>query len=66
MKANSLCLCCATQAVQILLDFGPQPPSNRFERTDSGQKETHPLIVGQCAACGLVQLINPMPPAMAK
>jgi len=66
MKANSLCLCCATEAVQILLDFGPQPPSNRFERTDSGQEETHPLIVGQCAACGLVQLINPMPPAMAK
>jgi SAM-dependent methyltransferase len=48
------------------LDFGPQPPSNRFERTDSQCTETHPLVIGQCTACGLVQMIAPMAPAMVK
>jgi hypothetical protein len=66
MKAPSLCLGCGTKDVRVLLDFGPQPPSNRFERAEAGHAETHPLVAGQCAACGLVQLIDPMPPAMAK
>ncbi len=66
MMVPSLCRCCGTEGVQLLFDFGPQPPSNRFEQADIHQRETHPLIVGQCIACGLVQLINPMSPAMVK
>jgi hypothetical protein len=50
----------------VLVDFGAQPPSNRFERTDSPPAETHPLVVGQCTACGLIQLIDPMHAMMAK
>jgi SAM-dependent methyltransferase len=50
----------------MLLDFGPQPPSNRFERTDVPNRETHALVLGQCAGCGLLQLVNPMAPAMVK
>ena len=60
------CLACAAREVAILLDFGPQPPSNRFERPDAAPAEKHPLVVGQCRACGLVQLVDPMPSAMAK
>lgn len=66
MMVPSLCRCCGTEGVQPFLDFGPQPPSNRFERADVHQRDTHPLIVGQCIACGLVQLINPMSPSMVK
>jgi hypothetical protein len=50
----------------VLVDLGPQPPSNRFERADARAAETHPLVVGQCSGCALVQLIAPMPPSMAK
>jgi SAM-dependent methyltransferase len=50
----------------MLLDFGPQPPSNRYERAGAGHTETHPLVVGQCDACGLVQLVAPMAPEMVR
>lgn len=66
MAASSPCLGCRGRAVQPLLDFGPQPPSNRFEQPGSARSVTHPLVVAQCADCGLVQLVEPMPPAMAK
>jgi len=63
---GSRCLGCAAREVATLLDFGPQPPSNRFEQRGAPPAEKHPLTVGQCQACGLVQLIGAMPPAMAK
>jgi SAM-dependent methyltransferase len=66
VTGNHNCLCCRAASVATLVDFGPQPPSNRFERRDAPPAETHPLVVGQCTACGLFQLINPMPPATAK
>lgn len=60
------CLCCGAGSVQTLLDFGLQPPSNRFVRPDVPDEEAHPLIVGQCSECGLVQLVEPMPSSMVK
>ncbi len=66
MNVTYPCVCCRAESVEVLVNFGPQPPSNRFERPDSPPAETHPLVVGQCAACGLFQLIAPMPPATAK
>lgn len=60
------CLGCSAREVGVLVDFGPQPPSNRFERLEAPPAEKHALVVGQCHACGLVQLIDPMPSAMAK
>lgn len=60
------CLGCAAHPVAVLVDFGPQPPSNRFELPGAPPAEQHRLVVGQCDACGLVQLIDPMPAAMAK
>ena len=66
MGAPDQCLCCGKKSVEVLVDFGLQPPSNRFERAQSPPADTHPLIVGQCAACGLLQLINPMPATEVK
>jgi SAM-dependent methyltransferase len=59
------CLICRNN-VRPLVEFGPQPPSNRFEFKASPEKERHPLTIGQCAGCGLVQLISSMPPDTVK
>jgi hypothetical protein len=48
------------------LDFGPLPPSNRFETSEARNTDVHPLVIGQCQACGLVQLVDPMPATVAK
>ena len=66
MASPAPCLGCGARAADVLVDFGLQPPSNRFERAGAGTTETHPLVLGQCAACGLLQLLEPMPPAMAR
>lgn len=57
---------CGTHAVSLLLDLGPQPPSNRYEEPDSSGGEKHALVLGQCRHCGLLQLIDPMSSHMAK
>ncbi len=65
MKASHTCLGCGGK-VNVLVDFGAQTPSNRFESPESVVADRHPLVVGQCADCALIQLIDPMAPAMAK
>jgi hypothetical protein len=52
--------------VETLVDFGLQPPSNRFLEPDSVDEARHELSMGQCPRCGLLQLIAPMPPSMVK
>ena len=63
---GSRCIGCGTGEVGSLLDFGMQPPSNRFERAGAPERDAHRLALGQCDACGLLQLLAPMAPAMAK
>ena len=60
------CISCSTTSVKPLLDFGQQPPSNRFFRLGEPQSESHLLALGQCAACGLVQLVDPMSEEMVR
>ena len=48
------------------MDLGPQPPSNRFLRPGEELEERHPLVLGQCQACALLQLIRPMPVEMVR
>ena len=54
-------ICCAEQ-VRVLLDFGPQPLSNRFKADPHDEEFRHHLILGQCQSCGLIQLTDPVPP----
>lgn len=59
------CLSCDSH-VNVLIDFGEQPPSNRFFRLGEVDLDRHNLSVGQCANCMLVQLIGFMPRAMIR
>jgi SAM-dependent methyltransferase len=65
-KALARCIGCDADAVRPILDFGAQPPSNRFFRAGEPQKQSHGLVLGQCVACALVQLIDPMPAEMVR
>ena len=65
MSGRQPCRACGA-ATTVLVDFGPQTPSNRFEAPEQLVADRHPLVVSQCDQCALIQLDNPMPPAMAK
>src|SRR4051812_13784346 len=64
--SNSGCLGCGGASVATLVNFGLQPPSNRFVPVGRSDLDAHPLCLGQCNMCGLVQLIEPMPIAMVR
>jgi hypothetical protein len=58
------CLICGDGAVAPMIDFGPQALCNRFlSHADEPQEFFH-MSLGQCDACGLIQLLDP-PPALA-
>lgn len=63
---GNACLACGSGPVDALLDFGAQPPSNRFVKAGDHGQEAHSLIIGQCQSCALIQLLDPMSPAMVK
>jgi len=48
------------QPSELLLDFGPQPLCNRFLAEPTAAETRHPLRLGQCPACGLLQLDEPV------
>jgi len=54
------CRLCQKKECKELIDFGNQPICHRYVDRDKPE-ELHPLILGQCESCGLVQLINPIP-----
>ncbi len=55
------CHLCGAESVTKLLDLGMHPVSNRFVVDPTDEEYLHPMVIGQCNACGLVQLINPVP-----
>ena len=58
---NKNCQICGENSVKVLLDFGPQPLSNRFSDTPHSEDYFHPLILGQCQNCSLIQLMDLIP-----
>lgn len=66
MSGSSACLGCRAKSVDIVLDLGRQPPSNRFTTASAEDQDGHRLQLGVCMTCGLVQLVSPMPPDMVK
>jgi len=53
------CRSCGKPLHPATLDFGAQPLANRFLLDRSERQFTHPLALGVCTSCGLVQIIDP-------
>jgi len=60
------CKSCKIGTVHTKLNFGEQPPSNRYQVTKNGDHDLHNLEMGICYDCGLLQLIDPMPVEMVR
>lgn len=59
MKA---CRACLSEETFVLLDCGMLPLCNRYLGEPGDREYVHPLVVGSCGRCGLVQLLNePVP-----
>jgi len=56
-----VCAICRQYPCQELIGFGEQPICHHF-LAGAETEATHPLALGQCSSCGLVQLIDPVPP----
>lgn len=63
---DARCHGCHMPQVEMVLDLGPQPPSNLFLGNATQQYPTHPLRFGVCTSCGLAQIIDPMPKHMVR
>jgi hypothetical protein len=56
-----ICRICERPAIPRWLDFGPKAIRNRFLRAPQEETYAHPLAVGACRLCGMVQLADPPP-----
>jgi len=54
------CLCCGNTDLEMIIDFGEQPPSNRYQQDADSPSEKHGLKFAYCTQCGLPQLVDPM------
>lgn len=61
ISTTTACHLCKSKGVTELLDLGPQPICNRFLTAPSDDEFLHPMAIGLCEACALVQIINPVP-----
>jgi hypothetical protein len=56
------CNLCTTDVVEPLVDFGSHPIAHHFLERPDEEEYRHPVVLGFCTACGLAQLIDPIPP----
>ena len=57
----NFCHLCKGNTVEELIDFGSQPVCNRFLSDPAAQEYGHPMRLGFCGWCGLIQLTDPVP-----
>lgn len=55
------CLSCNNDSVVKQLDIGDHPLASYFLETQNQKVETYNISIGQCSACGLIQLTKPLP-----
>ncbi|MBM4439480.1 MAG: methyltransferase domain-containing protein [Candidatus Rokubacteria bacterium] len=59
------CRVCGGRDLRPVIDLGMQPIAHRFlEPGASGDEFRHRLALHACAACGLAQIVDPIPPAV--
>jgi SAM-dependent methyltransferase len=56
------CRLCGEPAVERLIEFGSHPIAHQFRDAPDQEEYTHPVTLGFCGACGLAQLVDPIPP----
>ena len=54
------CNLCQREKVKEILDLGEQPVCHRFLFSPKEKEYKHPVTIGQCLDCGMVQLMEPM------
>lgn len=59
-----VCRNCLESPLLEVFNAGPQPPGNIYLQSRDEDFPVHPLRLGVCPSCGLVQLIDPMPEKM--
>lgn len=58
------CNLCGEQQLLTLLDLGEHPIAHDFLNNPSKDEYVHPIILCFCESCGLIQLVNPIPPEL--
>ena len=61
MVNTRYCRICHGDRIDIILDAGLQPLSNRYVKDPSETQYVHPFVMGQCTKCGVIQLLHPVP-----
>ena len=54
------CQVCREGDVNVLLDLGPQPITNRFASRAGENAEVFSAVLAQCPRCGTIQFANPV------
>jgi SAM-dependent methyltransferase len=62
MMTQTACRACRGGSCAPLIDFGNHPIAHRFVTDSSADEYTHGVNLCYCTQCGLVQLIDPIPP----
>lgn len=57
----NICNLCKKETLTELLNLGPQAICNRFLIDIKSEEYKHPMVIGQCNVCGLIQIVNPTP-----
>lgn len=55
------CTVCNNHSLKTIIDFGLQPPANRFLKAAVHTQDIYPLSLGYCGKCGTAQLTKRMP-----
>lgn len=56
-----VCIICGKRYVRKFLDFGMQPISSHYVADTQQTEYKHTLSLGQCSACGVIQLFDRFP-----
>ena len=58
------CHLCGMQTLIPLLNFGEHPIAHNFLTSPSEEEYVHPVNLYYCESCGLIQLVDPIPPEL--
>ena len=61
-KKLSVCLCCGSSNLDLILDLNNQPLANSYLKSPSEQEEEYPLAINYCNTCTHTQLTHSVNP----